>query len=97
MFSHYRLYDSSYFKIIRQADNFIEITPLNTKHCWIILGKEYCSDNKRYILYHKHNLNDQYYHVHNKVSSVSNAVSKIRYHDFNTINRLNHEKKKTAN
>lgn len=87
MFSHYRLHDPSYFEIIRQTDNFIEIMSLSTKHCWIIFRQEYCKNENKYILYHKHNISDPYYHIHHKASSVSNAVSKIRYHDFNAIKR----------
>ena len=93
MFSHYRLHDTNYFRIIRQADNFIEIMSLNTQHCWIIQRKELCVDDNRYWLYHKHKITDQHYHLHAKILNVSRAVSKIRYHDFNTIHRENRERK----
>lgn len=93
VFSYYRLHDKAYFQIIRQADNFIEVKSLNTGHCWIIQRKEYCDEN-RYWLYHKHNFTDQYYHLHDKVVNVPRAVGRIRYHDFNTINRENRNKKK---
>ena len=94
MFSHYRLYDSQYFKIIRKTDYFVEVMSLNTQHCWIIQKKELCLDENRYWLYHKHKPTDQYYHLHAKLFNVSNAVSKIRYHDFNTINRKQAQKDK---
>ena len=74
------LLTDSYFKLIRQADTFIELMSLNTKHCWII-HKHSHEDKYPIWLHHKHHRNDPYYHKHFQTFTVSYAIQQIKNHD----------------
>lgn len=75
-----RLIDKQYFEIIRETEDFIEVRSQNTKHCWII-QKQLSECGRKVYLYHKHSINDPYYHQHYKAYTVKQAVCNIIEHD----------------
>ena len=84
-----RLLYNDYFEIIRNTNDFIELKSRNTKHCWII-HKHKFGDNKKIYLYHKHSIENKYYHQHWKTYSVKMAVDRIKGHDKYVIEYASH-------
>jgi len=73
-----RLIDNDYFDIVR-ADPYIEVKSRNTLHYWII-KKVRTIKGGHIILHHKHP-KQRYYHKHDKVRTVEEAVNLILRHD----------------
>lgn len=73
-------FDDSYFKVIREEDQFIEVQSLNTGHCWSVVKNQFEPQNK-VMLYHKHGPLDRYYHKHRQCRTISEAVRHIKEHD----------------
>ena len=75
------LFHDPYFSIIRLNDELCQLRSRNTGHCWMI-WKNYNADPFRIELYHKHHLQDKYYHQQRRqVCSVRNAIRIIKEHD----------------
>ena len=75
------LFHNPYFSIIRLNDELCQLRSRNTGHCWMI-WKNYNADPFRIELYHKHHLQDKYYHQQRRqVCSVRNAIRIIKEHD----------------
>ncbi len=73
------LIDRAYFKIVGSGGIHRDKSK-NTRHCWIIQKR--LSQGKRMIyLYHKHSDKDEYYHQHNRTSTVGQAIHDIKDHD----------------
>lgn len=83
-----RLIDKQYFEIIRETENFIEVKSKNTEHCWII-QKHLSECERKVFLYHKHSINDSYYHQHYKAYTVKQVVCSIKGHDEYVLKNLN--------
>ena len=75
-----RLIDENYFDIIRETEDYVEIKSKNTDHCWI-LQKHHTDKKGKMYIFHKHYFNDKYYHQHNKVVTVRQAINEIKRHD----------------
>lgn len=74
------LISDSYFRVIRQTDDFIEFQSKNTCHCWII--KKTSSEIQTLIkIYHKHTPNTPYYHMQSSSRTVTSAIENIKNHD----------------
>ncbi len=82
------LISSSYFELIRDTEDYMEVRSINTGHCWIV--KKH-SDGSRLIvnLYHKHSLKQEYYHKQHDFYTVSDAVKCIKQHDEYVLNGRN--------
>jgi hypothetical protein len=91
------LLSGGYFTIIREEERFVEVKSKNTGHCWMILKKTYDA-NKPVVLYHKHQINDEWYHEHWKIWTVESAVKSIKSHDAYVVERPNYiEMQRRAN
>ena len=75
---------STYFRLIRQTDDFFEIQSRCTKHCWIVQKLSY--DRYPVRIYHKHTKGTAYYHKHGHANTVSSAVRQIKSHDVWQLN-----------
>ena len=53
------LYDP-YFKVIREAEQFIEVKSVNTGHCWSLFKNEY-DQHFMITLYHKHKEKEEFF------------------------------------
>lgn len=73
------LYDP-YFKVIREAEQFIEVKSVNTGHCWSLFKNEY-DQHFMITLYHKHKESDKYFHKHRMCRTRKEAVEEIKAHD----------------
>ena len=73
------LFDS-YFEVIRETEQFIEVRSVNTGHCWSVFKNIYNAPRK-ITLYHKHKESDRYFHQHRVCRTVVDAVSEIKSHD----------------
>lgn len=83
-----KLLSSSYFTMIRQTEDYVEIQSKNTKHCWII-RKQSFSNTAPILIYHKHASSDSYYHKHRYSHSVKSAIQQIKNHDDFVLNPTN--------
>ena len=70
-----------YFKIIRITSCYVELMSKDTQHCWIIYKVGF-SDRFPIWLYHKHNKNDQCYHLQRRKKSFKSALNEIQQHDM---------------
>lgn len=78
----YALINSSYFRIIRETENYLEFQSKNTNHCWIIQKHSFESSKKHPIfIYHKHSPKTPYYHKHWECYTVTQAIESIKSHD----------------
>ena len=68
----YSLINSSYFRIIRETENYLEFQSKNTKHCWIIQKHSFESSKKHPIFI---------YHKHWECYTVFQAIESIKGHD----------------
>ena len=83
------LLTSSYFKLIRQEDDFYEILSRCTGHCWII-QKPYSYGQYPVRIYHKHSKGIPYYHSHGHAFTVRSAIRQIQSHDQFQLNGRQH-------
>lgn len=74
------LLNDSYFRLIRQSDDFYEIQSRCTRHCWII-QKPYSYGQYPVRIYHKHNKGTLYYHEHGYACTIRSAIRQIKCHD----------------
>jgi len=83
------LISKDYFEIIKVAPCYIELRSKCTGHCWIIHKMGY-SDKFPYWLYHKHNREQQCYHLQRKKGSINSIIVEIKTHDsYQMSNRKN--------
>jgi hypothetical protein len=75
-----QLFETGYFRVLRENEKYIEVQSINTKHCWIVQRKA-CLDQAPVCLYHKHSPSQKYYHKQCDNASVTSAVRKIMRHD----------------
>ncbi len=73
------MFKSSYFRVLRSLDNYIEIQSGNTKHCWIV--QKLKSSPGTIILHHKHDIKNPYYHKHRRYRNCKSALLEIQSHD----------------
>ena len=81
-----KLVHDSYFQVIRETDQFVEIQSLNTGHCWNVFKNTFESPMV-VTLYHKHKPQDSYYHKHRQCRTVAEAVDQIKSHDAYVIEK----------
>ena len=89
--------EGNYFNEIRKTENFIEVQSRNTGHCWIIQTVRMTGEMP-VRLHHKHQREDRYYHLQQKVQCVRSALRQIKKHDeyvlkTNQRRRREHERK----
>ncbi len=75
-----RLIDENYFDIIMETEDYIEFKSKNTDHCWIIKKIKY-TNTKKMCLYHKHSIEERYYHQHYEALTVKQVIDNIKGHD----------------
>ncbi len=81
----------NYFVILRETDLYYEICSKCTRHCWVI-SKRCTYDKHPIYLYHKHNADIEYYHLHWKCFTVQQAVKSIISHDNYVLNTKEYKK-----
>lgn len=81
-----KLLHDSYFRVIRETDTFVELVSVNTGHCWNVF-KNTIERGMKVVLYHKHKVQDTYYHEHRTCRTVSEAIDQIKAHDEYILNR----------
>lgn len=79
------LLTDSYFRLIRQSDDFYEIQSRCTRHCWII-QKPYSYGHYPVRIYHKHTKGTPYYHEHGYAYTLCSAIRQIKSHDKYQLN-----------
>lgn len=75
-----------YFRVIRETDTFTELESVNTGHCWNVF-KNTIERGMKVVLYHKHKVQDPYYHEHRICRTVSEAIEQIKAHDEYILSR----------
>lgn len=75
-----QLLHDSYFSIIRETEQYVEVCSRNTGHCWNILKNTF-EAKQQVILYHKHTEQAKYYHKHRECRTVAEAIDQIKDHD----------------
>lgn len=75
-----QLLHDSYFSIIRETEQYVEVRSKNTGHCWNILKNTF-EAKQHVILYHKHTEQAKYYHKHREYRTVTEAIDQIKGHD----------------
>lgn len=75
-----QLLHDSYFSIIRETEQYVEVRSKNTGHCWNILKNTF-EAKQQVTLYHKHAEQTKYYHKHRECRTVMEAIDQIKDHD----------------
>ena len=91
--SEKKLLGGGYFIIIREEERYIEVKSKNTGHCWMVFKKSYAPE-RPVVLYHKHSSRDAWYHEHEKVWTVLEAVRSIKMHDVYVVKHPHYLKMK---
>lgn len=81
-----KLLHDPYFRVIRETDTFTELESVNTGHCWNVF-KNTIERGMKVVLYHKHKVQDPYYHEHRTCRTVSEAIEHIKAHDEYILSR----------
>lgn len=89
-----RLLSDDYFTPIRQEEQFIEVKSKNTKQCWMVFKKKNEKGMLVVVLYHKHKMEDAWYHEHYRFWTVKDAVKNIKEHDEYVMRNPDYLKKK---
>lgn len=87
-----KLFDDPYFEVIREAEDYIEVISINTRHCWNVFKNTFES-RRKITLYHKHKFKDSYYHKQRVCRTVAEAIETIKSHDAYVLERDNQNKK----
>lgn len=89
----YKLFDDSYFTIVRKEINFVELKSNATGHFWSVFSNQFDEVN-RITVYHKKRAQETKYHEYSKCDSVVEAISHIKEFDKQFLERQ--EKKNTT-
>ena len=87
------LLKNGYFRIIRIEERFVTVQSKNTGHCWMIF-KKVLETEKPVVLYHKHNITDEYYHEHKRDWTVAKVIKEIKKHDRYVVDHPNYLKRR---
>lgn len=80
------LYDT-YFEVIRETQQFIEVKSVNTGHCWSVFKNEY-DRTHQITLYHKAQDSAANFQEFRLCRNVTEAVEMIKAHDEEVLERL---------
>ncbi len=75
-----RLFQDGYFNILKIEDRIIMAQSKNTGHCWMIFKKK-ADPDRSYMLYHKHSIDDPWYHEHRRAWCITPLINEIKKHD----------------
>lgn len=73
----YKLFDDSYFTIVRKEINFVELKSNATGHFWSVFSNQFDEVN-RITVYHKKRAQETKYHEYSKCDFVVEAISHIK-------------------
>lgn len=88
-----RMLHDTYFFIVRETEQFVEVRSENTGHYWSVFKNSLEASN-RVTLYHKHKAKDKYYHRHRECRTVQEAVEQIKSHDRYVLEQQSQKEEK---
>lgn len=82
----YKLLEGSYFRIIKEGEQYIELQSICTGDCWNIFKNQFEKVNK-ISLYHKKKVSSVNYERHCQCRNVQEAVSAIKNFDAEIVRK----------